>query len=377
VSDYQDDARLSNAFAGFRDELVPQVRPAGTAAAVETVRFRRRVRVVTAAAAVAFLLAVPVTAYAVTNGGPDGPPVEPATPSPTTEVEPSPSPAPSTSPAPPASAEPTPTEQPAPEVPELAGQVFYMDSAGALYADGQQYPGGSFLSLNVSPDGRHVTWVDDNGEMFMSEVDGSNRELVHPNVDGMCVEPIWSGDSAHLLVHQLGPQPGVVVFHLAGGTGDEFGEPVGCHYRWSADYQRIAVLEGDLSGVTVMNLDGSDRRLVTMEALAGRALADLVSISADGSRISVQAVPAGSPPGDVTRSLVGDVVIDVATGEEVALPVDGAIQTVLFQPDGGTLVRTRTDAGTELVLLDADDQLVARTVEPEETADLLLLSYTG
>lgn len=376
MPDFQDDERLGGAFAGFRDELASQVRPAGVAATYVTVRSRRRVRAVTTTAAVAFLLAVPVAAYAVTTGDPDGPPEDPATPRPTVEVEPSPSPAaePSPSTAPPSPEQPA--TQPPPELPELAGQAFYMDSSGRLYVDGEQYPGGSYLSLNVSPDGRYVSWVDEgSGDALVSNVDGSGRETLYWDADGMCVEPVWSYDDRKLF-HDISRSPSMVVITHSVGTGLELGEPVGCHYRWSADGERLAAVKGDLSGVIVMNSDGSDQRLVTVD-VEGRTLADLVSISADGSRISVQAVPAGSPVGDVARSLVGDLVIDVATGEQVTLPVDGEIQTILFQPDGGTLVRTRTDAGTELVLLDADDQVVARTTESPETADLFLLSYVG
>jgi hypothetical protein len=372
MNDHRDDALLSSAFAEFSDELAPYVRPAGTAAAYETVRFRRRVRTGVTIGAAALLLAVPVTAYAVTAGDPDSPPVEPGTPSPTAEASPSPSPEPEPSP----SQEPPVSPSP-PEVPELGGQLFYLDDSGGLYVDGQQHPGGSWLSLNVSPDGTRVTWVDDNGDLQMSDLDGSNRRLVHENVDGQCVEPVWSGDSSRLLVHRLTPEPNLAVLYLAGGTGDELGETIGCHYRWSADGERLAVLDGDLSELTVMSLDGSDRQSVSTDALDGRDLADLTGISADGGRVSVQVVPAGAPVGDVARSLVSNAIIDVETGEEVTLPVDGALLAVLFQPDGGTLVRVDTGDGIELVLFDAADQVVARTVESAATADLLLLSYVG
>jgi hypothetical protein len=97
------DQLLTGAFADFHAEVVPYVRPAGTTAARETVRRRRRMRIVATSALVALAIAVPVVAYAATSGDPHGPPpVIGGSPSATPSAEPTPTPTPATTTTPPA-----------------------------------------------------------------------------------------------------------------------------------------------------------------------------------------------------------------------------------------------------------------------------------
>ncbi|GGM41171.1 hypothetical protein ACFFX1_18305 [Dactylosporangium sucinum] len=94
-----DDQLLAAAFADFRNEVAPYVRPAGTESAHATVRHRRRVRATVATTLAALAIAAPVGAYAAAGGDSHGPPVQPAD-SVTAAVSgaPSPSPTPSSSP---------------------------------------------------------------------------------------------------------------------------------------------------------------------------------------------------------------------------------------------------------------------------------------
>ncbi|GAA2363361.1 hypothetical protein [Dactylosporangium salmoneum] len=73
-----DDQLLTNAFAGFRDEVTPYVKPAGTAAARATVQHRHKVRAVAASGLAALAIAVPVVAYAAGGAKSNGPPAVPA-----------------------------------------------------------------------------------------------------------------------------------------------------------------------------------------------------------------------------------------------------------------------------------------------------------
>lgn len=72
-----DDQLLAGAFAAFRDEVAPHVRPAGTAAAQETVHRRHRVRIIGATTLAALVVAAPVAAYAAIGGDSHGPPAVP------------------------------------------------------------------------------------------------------------------------------------------------------------------------------------------------------------------------------------------------------------------------------------------------------------
>lgn len=74
MSDDFDDKLLAGAFAEFRDEAVPYVKPAGTAAAHATVRGRKRAHAITVTTLAALFVVGPITAYATVDGDPHGPP---------------------------------------------------------------------------------------------------------------------------------------------------------------------------------------------------------------------------------------------------------------------------------------------------------------
>jgi hypothetical protein len=116
VADFHEDALVAGAFAAFRSDVAPYVRPAGTAAAHETVRHRRRVRAVAATTLAVLVIGAPVVAYAAINGDPHGPPVVPASGGP--------SPEPSQT-----SASPSSTSSPVPSAPD--GRIARADLDGA------------------------------------------------------------------------------------------------------------------------------------------------------------------------------------------------------------------------------------------------------
>jgi Domain of unknown function DUF11 len=98
VDDFEDTI-LSHAFSDLRHEVAPQVRPAGIAAAQQSVRHRRRVRVTVIAVIIGLLaLLVPAGAFAALGAGPEhAPKVGSSThPSPH-DSSPPPSPSPSAS----------------------------------------------------------------------------------------------------------------------------------------------------------------------------------------------------------------------------------------------------------------------------------------
>jgi uncharacterized protein DUF6636 len=65
---------LTGAFAEFRDEVAPYVRPDGAAATRETVRRRKRNHVIALGALAVLVFAVPAAASAMAGGDPSGPP---------------------------------------------------------------------------------------------------------------------------------------------------------------------------------------------------------------------------------------------------------------------------------------------------------------
>ncbi|GAA2686759.1 DUF6636 domain-containing protein [Actinoplanes palleronii] len=69
-----DDQILTSAFAEFRDEAAPYVRPDGVAATSATVRTRKRNRAVALSVLALLVIAVPVAAGATADGDSHGPP---------------------------------------------------------------------------------------------------------------------------------------------------------------------------------------------------------------------------------------------------------------------------------------------------------------
>ncbi|MEV4533348.1 hypothetical protein AB0J82_05895 [Asanoa sp. NPDC049518] len=365
-----DDDRLHEMFAEFRGEVAPYVSPPGTAAARHWVRRRRRVGAAAIAAGAVLFVGGPTVGFVAANHDtPTPPPIGPTglpTPNPTT-----PAPTPET---------PTPTETSTPPsqpgLPKISGKVFYVDQDGKLYQGGRKFPGGDVLNVNVSPDGKQVTWVE-NGDLVISDLDGRHKEVMFPDVEEMCTEPIWNADGERLLVTPVrqGKVTEHVVVHQI-GTGEPFDRVDGCHIRWSADGERIAYQHGDVRGVTVRDLFGGNEVVLDEHDVDGRYYVGLNGISADGGRICVWLQGPDSPAGDAARDLGCNTIMDVAKKKVVEMPFDGQLTNAIFLADGGMLARVKTDSGSELLRLDADDRVIARSVESKANAGRRLLAYT-
>src|SRR5688500_10824944 len=87
MSDF-DDSVLTGAFAEFRNESTQYVRPAGVAAAYDTVRARRRTRAIVTAALSALLVLGPAAAYAAIGHDSQRPPPSDVADDPTPATEP-------------------------------------------------------------------------------------------------------------------------------------------------------------------------------------------------------------------------------------------------------------------------------------------------
>ncbi len=95
MADFDDDL-LTGAFAEFSDEVSRYVRPAGTAAAHQAVRHRRRVRTAVVGAVAALLIAGPAAAFAAVGVDRHGPPQHVTTSPSATSPSPEPTPSAST-----------------------------------------------------------------------------------------------------------------------------------------------------------------------------------------------------------------------------------------------------------------------------------------
>ncbi|GAA3449483.1 hypothetical protein [Dactylosporangium matsuzakiense] len=161
-----DDQILAGAFADFRNEVAPHVKPAGTAAAQQTVHRRHRVKTIAATTLAALAIAAPVVAYAAvgdSNGPPPVVPGESATVAPT-EAAPTTADSPTTPAASQSSAAPD-------------GKISKTD-LGKATLDIPAWPGG--LAAGTCPEGK-VKFTD--GKAGYNGVAKLKGDLVYVDVD--------------------------------------------------------------------------------------------------------------------------------------------------------------------------------------------------
>jgi TolB protein len=279
----------------------------------------------------------------------------------------------------------------------LSGWLYYY-SYPELY---RLTPAGLELVLRaphatVSPDGLQIAYVDDAGELIVTDRDGGQARSVLSGVVGLGFEPAWSADSRRLLVARLpdgGDGPVIYgVVDVASGVFTPLAEQIqGIHPLWSADGQHVGYATGTCQ-LMVADADGRNARMVPVVGDPDpavnpqrRASCDPYSLSPDGLLMAVDQAVGDEPWGDIARGLAADTVVDTRTGAEVALPVSGQIWAVLFLPNGEVLVRS-TDGDTfTLTLLNPDLSIKTQIPEPpaasanpcgQSTYSCGLLAYT-
>ncbi len=102
---------------------------------------------------------------------------------------------------------------------------------------------------------------------------------------------------------------------------------------------------------------------------------DPFSLSPDGSKMAVDLHTGDTPDGDIGRNVFANTVVDTGTGAIVRLPVSGTVSAVLFQPDGGMLVRTTDGGRNRLTLVSSTGSVTAQVTEPAAAKGLWLIGY--
>jgi TolB protein len=239
---------------------------------------------------------------------------------------------------------------------------------------------GNSFTATVSPDGRSVAFVDDAGTLDVTTRDGHPIRTVLTDVAGAGYEPAWSPDSTKVLIWH-GSKLGTVDVHTNHFTALAH-DPGGIHYLWSADGQHLGYATGTCQ-IGIADADGGHAHLVPVLGNMNTSVnpkrkrsCDPYSISADGSRIAVNLRTGDMPDGDIGRDLFANAVIDTRTGATVSLPVSGPIAAILFQADGGMLIRSTVSGHYRLTLTDAQGHITALVTESTAVRNMSLLAYT-
>ena len=244
------------------------------------------------------------------------------------------------------------------------GAAFYRDGAGDLVrldADGRttRVVDGEFTSVAVSPDGTRIATVHD-GQL---RIDGD------PVRSGVGVDhaPAWSPDGRRIALGAPGPG----ILDVAAGTFTPLDD--GTSFRWSGDGRRLIRTTTDCRlrvGAVTVPLIGDP---ATGRNPEGVAACTVTSSDTTGERVTVELSAIG---GTVTLGQRSDALVDTRTGEVLAPPVPGRVESMVFGPDGELLVRVRSGAGFTLVVVTAGGRVAARLAEPASLAQMYPVAYT-
>jgi hypothetical protein len=220
---------------------------------------------------------------------------------------------------------------PAPET----GTLFYLGATGSSTVLMSWTPGQSepvlrrrlpFQALgnaNVSPDGRWVSWVTvPDGALHLAALDGHTTDrILRTGVDGRLLEPVWTRDSARMLVRDLSSHRVGTVDIISGAfTPLPTDLKEARHAVWAADGTAIAFIAPD-GGVIVSNPDGSGQRRIPAVAdflSEGRKIASLQSMSgtaAGDAALNLSVTAPGQQP-DGCRSLVSNTTVRTGDGRQ-------------------------------------------------------------
>lgn len=281
---------------------------------------------------------------------------------------------------------------------DLKGTVYYRatgPSGDALYARtaGQEprllmrSPG----PMVVSPDLRRVAWTTVSGgpldvpeKLMVSDIDGGNARTLADvtNAGGLCFTSVaWSPDSRRLIVKpDNGPDGPWAALDVTTGQRTDLDASTAklCYPTSSPDGGALGWYDGSGgSGVVLTDAHGGNHRTVPhVDGLQAPCRLGVYAVAPDGGRALVSRPNPDNPScGDGPGSTTGDgVIVDTATGRSLPLPITGGLTSGVFLPDGGILARTAQTG--ELVLLDPQLHIVARTPGPSTDDTMVLLAYT-
>lgn len=236
------------------------------------------------------------------------------------------------------------------------------------------FPSAASASGNVSPDGTRMSWVDDDGKLHVSGLDGKNAKVLPDTYDQVCNEPKWSGDGKRLLVSKPSSNGALGWVDADSGAFTKVADKTpGCHVRQTGDAKHYVYQDG---GAGIWLSDDATLKHSTQVQVPGRLAVDYASVSADGSRIAMILTTPDGTLGDVGRNLRANAIVDTAHGTIVKLPVEGELRQAFFTPDGGMVIRYVTGGATQVAVVDRNNRVVQKGAEPDQVNDAELNRYT-
>ena len=277
------------------------------------------------------------------------------------------------------------------------GPLFYLGADGSSTALMSWTPGQSkpvlrrslpseaLMNANVSPDGRWVSWVTSpDGALHLAALDGGETDRVlRTGVDGRLLEPVWSRDSARLLVRDVSSAR-VGTVDITSGTFTPLPTDLkhARHAVWAADGTAIAFIAPD-GGIVVAEPDGSGQRRIPAMAdfvTEGRKVASLQSMSgtaAGDAALNLFVTAPGQNP-DGCRSLISNTTVRTGDGrqgqDEAQRGGQYRAYQAGFQGQHFSHVDRELDHPRRIELIGDNGEFLGGTDEPPALSHYLLLN---
>ncbi|WP_147942835.1 PD40 domain-containing protein [Microbispora sp. CSR-4] len=231
--------------------------------------------------------------------------------------------------------------------------------------------------FSASPDGRKLAWITDAGYVRVGDGRRVTTAAKGAAAGFPCATPVWSPDSRRVAYVGKGNSDArpISVVGADGRGRRRAGTTLGlCHLAWSANGRYLAGYAGTTEGVYRLDVKTGKATKVKGVALANH----VQSLSPDGSKVVVAPLSRNAAGGDGSwPGSFRPVVVDVATGKKVAIPVKGSLIGAYYLRDGRLVVRVAGRTANTLVVLDRNGRQVQRLTEPAAARRQALLQIVG
>ncbi|BCY05763.1 hypothetical protein [Actinoplanes sp. L3-i22] len=281
----------------------------------------------------------------------------------------------------------SPAAPPVAGVTTLDGTAFYQNGQ-ALYSvkgtkPARKVTGADLFQQTVSPDGKHIAHVSQDGMVFTGLDGTSGRRTVKVAVSyhGDTTQPtyFWTADSKSVLIERVDKRKAggqaekttAGTLRISDGTFTALPKSVqgGLNYRMSGDGKKLVYQKG--CSISTANVDGSEVRQVPAIGLQSSAanpsrieVCYLGPVNYDGTRatgVVFRMTDANNPGGEVPDKL-----LDLTTGKVLPIDVADEVDAVQFLRGDALLVRARPkgDGPYTLTLFAADGKKITSRTEP-------------
>jgi hypothetical protein len=247
-----------------------------------------------------------------------------------------------------------------------------LDSYAALYTS------------SISADGARIAFSPGRGgddtrrPLVVAPIDGGARRTLPGRVLADC-PPTWSPDGRRLAIVRGVGEPTTGFVNVASGAFTVGIVDWGCHRAWSGDGRSMASVVSPAGDLWIARSDrsGGDRRVPGIGGSDGgaRRVTDVMSLSAGARLAAVNVRYDGRADPDPRRQVTANEIVNTTTGAKVRLPVSGVLEQAYFLPTGDAVIRTRNGSHRTVTLLSPTMATVATVTEPATLSGSVLLGY--